>query len=108
MKKIKLPENLEELTWRDKRGLRHTKFVEINHEIPKEIIAKLDFKPYKVLGHHPDFTDKKVYPRIKAGDVLKLKNGKYILVGHVNKHLGVCDDCTNFSEKDIKEIASLF
>ena len=108
MKKIKLPENLEEFIWIDKKGLKHTKFVERTHEIPKEIISKLDFKLYKVLGHLPDFTDTKVYPKLKAGDVLKLKTGKYVLVGHVNKNLGVCDDCTNFEEKDIKEIASLF
>lgn len=108
MKKIKLPDNLEEMVWIDKKGLRHTKFVEKFHEIPKEIIDKLDFKPYKVLGHLQGFTDFKVYPKLKAGDVLKLKSGKYVLVGHVNKNLGVCDDCTDFSEKDIKEIASLF
>lgn len=108
MRQTKLPKNLEPMSWIDKKGLKHTKFVEICHEIPKEIIDKLNFKPFKSLGHLPDFKDIKAYPPLKAGDVLKLKSGKYVLVGHVNKNLGICDDCTEFKEKDIKEIASLF
>ena len=106
MKIPKLPKNLKSLVWKDSRGLRHTKFVEKHHEIPKEIIKKLKFRPYKLLGVDEDYSFK-VYPPLNAGDVLKLKNGKYVLVGHVNKNLGVCV-CRNFEEKDIKEIASLF
>jgi hypothetical protein len=108
--KVLCPEHLEELIWIDKKGLKHTKFVEKCHEIPKDIINTLKFEPYKALGHMSGvgLADIKVYPNLKAGDVLKLKSGKYVLVGHVNKNLGICDDCTDFEEKDIKEIASLF
>jgi hypothetical protein len=106
--KVLCPDHLEELIWINKNGLKHTKFVEKCHEIPKDIISKLKFEPYKALGHMSGLTDTKVYPRLKAGDVLKLKSRKYVLVGHVNKNLGVCDDCTDFKEEDIKEIASFF
>jgi hypothetical protein len=46
-------------------------------------------------------------PRLKPGDVLFMKDGKYLLVGDVNKVLGVCDDCTDYSMEDIKGIATL-
>jgi len=46
-------------------------------------------------------------PVLKTGDVLFMKDGKYLLVGDVNKNLGVCDDCTDYSMEDIKAIATL-
>jgi phage terminase large subunit-like protein len=46
-------------------------------------------------------------PKLKAGDVLHMKDDKYILVGHVNRNMGVCDDCVNYEISDIKEIATL-
>lgn len=74
----------------------------------KKFIKGLTFKKFrckrkrdKVFGwlEAPD--------QIKPGDVLHMKDGEYLLVGDVNKVLGVCDDCTNYELKDIKEIATL-
>lgn len=45
---------------------------------------------------------------IKAGDVLKLKNGETHLVGDVNEVLGVCEDCTIFKSDDIEEIGNIY
>jgi len=44
--------------------------------------------------------------KILVGMLLKVKDTTFYdiyLVGNVNKYLGVCDDCTNFSKKDIIE-----
>jgi len=46
-------------------------------------------------------------PKLKAGDVLHMKDDKYILVGHINRNFGVCDDCTEYKLSDAKEIATL-
>jgi hypothetical protein len=46
-------------------------------------------------------------PKLKTGNVLLMKDGKYLLVGDVNKFLGVCDDCTDYSLEDIRKIATL-
>jgi len=43
----------------------------------------------------------------KIGDVLKLKDKSVHLVGNVNRNLGLCDDCTNFTINDISKIANL-
>lgn len=99
-------ETLPKKMWIDERGLRHTIFI-VEKEIPKCILDRLEFKPYKVLGCDPLFKSIKVYPILYPGDVLKLKSGKYVLVGHVNRNLGGCDDW-EFTEADIKEVASLY
>jgi hypothetical protein len=74
----------------------------------QELIDSLKFKKFKrkrTKDLYVGLID--ALDQIKPGDVLKMKDGKYILVGDVNKHLGVCDDCTNYEMKDIKEIATL-
>lgn len=45
--------------------------------------------------------------QIKPGDVLEMMDGKYILVGDINKNFGFCDDCTNYGIQDIHRIATL-
>lgn len=68
----------------------------------------LTFKKFKVVKKTYGYL--KYYEEtepIKAGNVLHLKSDRYVLVGDVNKNLGVCDDCTDFGLEDIKEIATL-
>lgn len=46
--------------------------------------------------------------QVRAGAVLKLKDGSTHFVGDCNELLGVCDDCREFDYKDIAEIAHLW
>lgn len=46
--------------------------------------------------------------RVRAGAVLKLKDGDVYFVGECNTRLGVCDDCCEFKYEDIVEIAYLW
>lgn len=70
------------------------------------LIKKLKFKKYKST-YTISFGSRIYEGGLKPGHVLKMKDGVILLVGDVNKHLGVCDDCTNYDLKDIKEIALL-
>lgn len=76
----------------------------------QELIKSLKFKKFKYIKiKDPTFPGMILDApgQIKPGDVLHMKDGEYLLVGDVNKVLGVCDDCTNYELKDIKEIATL-
>jgi hypothetical protein len=77
--------------------------------VNQDLIKSLQFKKFKrVRIKDPDMDMTLDAPdQIKPGDVLHMKDGEYLLVGNVNRHLGVCDDCTNYELKDIKEIATL-
>ena len=46
---------------------------------------------------------KEKIPKLKPG----MKDKKYLLVGDVNKNMGVCDDCKNYEIEDIRGIAFL-
>lgn len=45
---------------------------------------------------------------IRAGCVLKMKDGGYLLVGHVSEHLGYTDDTPFIELNDIEAIAYLY
>jgi hypothetical protein len=68
-------------------------------------VKNLKFKKIKFHDNYADYLEPE--QELKAGDVLLLKSGEYVLVGHVNKNLGVCDDCTNFTFNDIDKIATI-
>jgi hypothetical protein len=73
-----------------------------------EIIAGLDFKPFKYELRSPGLETDETRKQVRSGAVLKLKDGFTYFVGDVNDILGVCDDCTEFSFSDIAEIAYLW
>lgn len=62
---------------------------------------------YKKLKFEKFSWNEKTECELKSGMVLKMKDRKYLLVGDVNRNMGVCDDCTNYELKDIREIAFL-
>ena len=43
---------------------------------------------------HYDAFFKTKSPEFQPGQVLHMKDGKYVLIGDLNKNLGVCDDCS--------------
>lgn len=38
-----------------------------------------------------------------AGTLLRVEGGEYVLVGHINRSGGVCDDCRAFSTETLVE-----
>lgn len=74
-----------------------------------KLVSKLDIFLSKLRFESVTYEEKDwSYTLFRAGDVLKLKNGEYILVGHINEIRGVCDDCTaNFELSDVVAISNV-
>jgi len=92
-----------------------------------EFYAKLAFEPFTVEyddNHGLRTRSDATYEKVRPGAVLRLKpvedraeepdndsghmtDARYVLVGDVNKLLGVCDDCMTFCWEDIEAIAYL-
>lgn len=64
--------------------------------------AKFPFKKDTLFGGKTHAID------LKPGMVLKTKNGTLLLVGDVNRLMGVCDDCKDFDWDDIVEYADIY
>ena len=64
---------------------------------------ELNEKPYE--EYHREAREK---DKIKVGMILKMKDGRMLLVGDVNLQLGSCDHCRDFSYSDILEYASIY
>ena len=105
--KTLLPEGYERVVWRDKKDLRHTKFVKYTTKLSKTFLKTLKFTKFEPLGEEWCDPDVLVYPVIRPGNILLMKDGKYILIGHTNANLGICDHCTDYSMKDIVKIAMI-
>lgn len=45
--------------------------------------------------------------QVRAGAVLRLKNGSLQIVGDCNELFGVCDDCVEYGYEDVVEVAHL-
>ena len=79
------------------------------------LAKRLTFKPFK---YEEDtecgflYRTEATAAQVRPGAVLKLRpaenRSKYVLVGDVNRLLGVCDDCTDFDLKDIVSIAYIY
>lgn len=78
--------------------------------ISKKIIKSLNlhFEKFNHKGFYYYSMNLKLgEPTIKPGDVILMKDGNYLLVGDVNKNMGICDDCTAYEMTDIKAKATL-
>lgn len=66
---------------------------------------KFNFISYDYYWQHPNI----VAPdyQLMPGDILLMKDGNYLLVGDVNKNMGICDDCKDYEMTDIKAKATL-
>lgn len=80
------------------------------------VISNLSFEPF-VFEEEPNKSEyQRSYKRsteetrkqVRAGAVLKLKDGEIYFVGDCNEMLGGCDDCCDFRHEDIAEIAYLW
>jgi hypothetical protein len=98
--------------------LRHG-LVLVQPELPRDrqaLIDSLTFEPF-VFEEEPNNSEyersykrptQETRGRVRAGAVLKLKDGYLYFVGECNELLGVCDDCCEFKHEDIVEIAYLW
>jgi hypothetical protein len=77
----------------------------------KQLAERLTFKPFKAREEKTDYGTTRWVPDsrhpIRAGSVLRLKNGRVQIVGDCNELFGVCDDCVEYGYKDIKEVAHI-
>jgi hypothetical protein len=82
--------------------------IKLKNDMQQKLIDSLKFKKFKMRSEKDKhFGKMPVDNQIKSGNVLLMKDKKYILVGDVNENLGICDDCTNYELKDIRKIATL-
>ena len=77
----------------------------------KQLAGRLTFKPFRARKERDAlglerFTDE-TQDQVRAGSVIRLKNGSVQIVGDCNALFGVCDDCVEYGYEDIAEIAHI-